>query len=75
MLHFYGDGPPPNPQAGGAPFFGSPRLLIKHIRSCPPYLEAVFSVRNLRAPHAMVTNPLYMGRYPIGNVIQNSLCV
>ena len=27
----------PNPQAGGPPFVGCPRLLIQYIRSYPPY--------------------------------------
>ena len=27
----------PNPQAGGPPLVGCPRLLIQFIRSCPPY--------------------------------------
>jgi hypothetical protein len=27
----------PNPQAGGPPLVGSPRLLIQYIRSYPPY--------------------------------------
>jgi hypothetical protein len=30
-----------NPQAGGPPLFGCPRLLIQCIRSYPPYPEAV----------------------------------
>jgi hypothetical protein len=47
--------PTPNPQAGGPPLFGSPRLLIQYILSHPPYLEGVFSIRNLRTPHAVVT--------------------
>jgi hypothetical protein len=34
-----GCGPTPNPQAGGPPLVGCPRLLIQHIRSYPPYLE------------------------------------
>jgi hypothetical protein len=37
------------------PFVGCPRLLIQYIRSYPPCLEAVSSVRNLRTRHAMVT--------------------
>jgi hypothetical protein len=37
---------PPNPQAGGPPPVGCPRLL-QYIRSYPPYLEAVSSIRNL----------------------------
>ena len=28
---------PPNPQAGGPPLVGCPRLLIQFIRSYPPY--------------------------------------
>jgi hypothetical protein len=31
----------PNPQAGGSPLVGYPRLLIQYIRSFRPYLEAV----------------------------------
>jgi hypothetical protein len=31
--------PPPNPQPGGPPTVGCPRLLIQYIRSYPPYLE------------------------------------
>jgi hypothetical protein len=31
----------PNPQAGGLPLFGCPRLLIQSIRSYPPCLQAV----------------------------------
>jgi hypothetical protein len=45
----------PNPQTGGPPTVGCPRLLIQHIRSYPPYLEAVSSIRNPRTRHAMVT--------------------
>jgi hypothetical protein len=51
--------PPPNPQAGGPPPVGCPRLVIQYIRSYPPYLEAVSSIRNLSTPHAVVRgNPL-----------------
>jgi hypothetical protein len=46
---------PPNPQAGGPPPVGCPRLLIQYIRSYPPYLEAVSSIHNLRTRHAVVT--------------------
>jgi hypothetical protein len=45
----------PNPQAGGPPLVGCPRLLIKHIHSYPPYPEAIPSIRNLRMRHALVT--------------------
>jgi hypothetical protein len=34
---------------------GCPRLLIQYIRSCPPKLEGVSSIRNLRTRHAVVT--------------------
>jgi hypothetical protein len=47
--------PMSNPQAGELPFVGCQRLLIQHIRSYPPYLETVYSIRNVRTRHAMVT--------------------
>jgi hypothetical protein len=54
--------PPPNPQAGGPPTIGCPRLLIQYIPSYPPYLEAVSSIHNPRTRHAVVTvDPLNMG--------------
>jgi hypothetical protein len=46
---------PPNPQAGGPPPVGCPRLLIQYIRSYPPYLEAISSIRDSRTRHAIVT--------------------
>jgi 5-methylcytosine-specific restriction endonuclease McrA len=53
--------PPPNPQAGGPPTVGCPLLLIQYIRSYPPYLEAISSIRNPRTWHAVVTvDPLNM---------------
>jgi hypothetical protein len=53
----------PNHQAVGPPFFGCPRLLIQYIRSYPPYLEAVPSIRNLMTRHAVVTrDPPNMAR-------------
>jgi hypothetical protein len=52
----------PNPNAGVPPLVGCPRLLIQYIRSYPPYLEAVSSIRNLRASHAVVVRgPLNIG--------------
>jgi hypothetical protein len=45
----------PNSQAGGPHLVSCPLLLIHYIRSYPPYLEAVSSVRNLRTRHAVVT--------------------
>jgi len=57
---FYGDkslfvSPLPNPEAGGPPLVGCPRLLIHYIRRCSPYLEAVSFIRNPRNRHAVVT--------------------
>jgi hypothetical protein len=46
---------PFNPQAGGPPTVCCPRLLTQYVRSYPPYQEAVSSIRNLRARHAVVT--------------------
>jgi hypothetical protein len=46
-----------NPQAGGPPLVGCPQLLIQYIRSCPPELEGVSSIHNLRASHAVMTGP------------------
>jgi len=40
MIRFYGEvllAHHPNPEAGGSPLFGCPRMLIQYIRSCPPY--------------------------------------
>jgi hypothetical protein len=52
--------PSPNPQAGGPPLVGCPRLLIQYICSFPPYLEAFSSICNLRTRHAVVTrDPLF----------------
>jgi hypothetical protein len=45
----------PNPQAGGPLLVSCSRLLIQYIGSYPPYLEAISSIRNLRARHAVVT--------------------
>jgi hypothetical protein len=45
----------PNPQTRGRPLVGYPRLLIQYIRSYPPYLEGVYSIRNLGTRHAVVT--------------------
>jgi hypothetical protein len=56
--------PTPNPQAGGPPLVGCPRLLIQYIRSCPPKLEGVSSIRKLRTRHAVVTrDPLSIDRF------------
>jgi hypothetical protein len=47
--------PHAQPQAGGSPLVGCPRLLILYIRSFPPKLEGISSIRNLRMCHAVVT--------------------
>jgi hypothetical protein len=57
-LIFLGRGvvsPKPNPQAGRPLLAGCPQLLIKYIRSYPPYLEAVSSILNLRTSNTVVT--------------------
>jgi hypothetical protein len=56
-----------NPQSGGPPIFSYPRLLIQYIRSYPPYLEAVSSIRNLRTRHAVVTRHPVEGSCEHGN--------
>jgi hypothetical protein len=47
--------PTPKPQAEGPHLACCPQLLIQYIRSYPPYLEGVSSIRNLRTRHAVVT--------------------
>jgi len=37
--------PSPNPQAGGPPLIGCPRLLVQFIRSYPPYLRPFLSAQ------------------------------
>jgi hypothetical protein len=60
--------PMPNPQAGGPPLVGCPRLLIQYIRSYPTYLGAVSFIRILRTRHAVVTrDPPNMGQPAIVN--------
>jgi hypothetical protein len=66
VLRWWVVSPPPNPQAGGPPPVVCPRLLIQYIRSYPPYLEAVSSIRNLRTRHAVVTrDPPNMGLFVV----------
>jgi hypothetical protein len=53
------------PPGVGPPLVVCPKLLIHYIRSYPPYLEAVSSVRNLRTRHAVVTrDPLKLTILP-----------
>jgi hypothetical protein len=47
--------PSPNPQAGGRPLVGCPRLVILYIHNYPRYLEAASSIRNPRTRHIVVT--------------------
>jgi hypothetical protein len=57
-LIFYGEellAPRPTLQAGGPSIVGCRRLLIQYIRSYPPKLEGVSSIRNLRTRHVLVT--------------------
>jgi hypothetical protein len=51
----WGFDPMPNPQAGGPPLMGCPRLLIQYIYRYLPYLEAISSIHNPRMCHAVVT--------------------
>jgi hypothetical protein len=59
--HFYGEGlvsaplSPPNTDVLGPLLVGCSRPLIQYIRSYPPYLEAVSTIRMPRTRHAMVT--------------------
>jgi hypothetical protein len=41
----------PNPQGGGPPVVGCPRLLIQYIGSYSAYLEVVSTIRNQRTRH------------------------
>jgi hypothetical protein len=58
------------PQAGGPPLFDSPRLLIQYIRSYPPYLEAVSSIRSLRTRHVCKRkNKMYRTRSSVYSLV------
>jgi hypothetical protein len=46
--------PSPNPQAGGSPLAGCPRLLIQYICIYSPNVEAAHCIRKLRTRHAVV---------------------
>ena len=48
----------PNPQSGGQPLVGCPRLLFKYIRSYH-HIGCHSSFRNLRTRHAVVTGTHY----------------
>jgi hypothetical protein len=57
-----------NPQAGGPPHVGCPPLLSQYIRSYPPYLGAVSSIRNTKtssySPHTVPRYSQTVSRYP-----------
>jgi hypothetical protein len=48
----------PNPQTWGSPFVGCPRIIFPYLRSCPPSMEAVSSIRCLRTRRALMTGSL-----------------
>ena len=50
----------PNPQARGPPVVGCPRLLIKFIRSYPPYRRPFLYPQPKRTSHAVVTRTHYI---------------
>jgi hypothetical protein len=47
--------PSPNPLAVELPHVVRPRLLIQYIHSCPPYVEAVSSIRYPKTRHGVLT--------------------
>jgi len=49
----------PNPQAGGPPLFGCPRLLIQCIRSYPPYRRPFLYPQPEEAPCCGDRDPLH----------------
>jgi hypothetical protein len=51
----------PNPQAGGPPSFGCPRLPIQYIRSYPPYWRPFLHPQLEDAPCRGDRDPLIMG--------------
>jgi hypothetical protein len=59
----------PNPLARGPYVDVCSRLLIQYIRSYPPYLETVSSIRNLRSRLAVVT------RDPANLCVFVSICI
>jgi hypothetical protein len=68
--------PTPNPQSGGQPIVGCLRLFIPYIRSFPPHLEGVSSIRNLRTFHAVATREaLNMDTFRLISSLQPSNCL
>ena len=65
MLNSYSEElltPCPNPQAGGPPLVGCPRLLMQYIRSCPPYWRPFLHPEWEDAPRRSDRDPLIMDR-------------
>ena len=54
----------PNPQAGGPPLVGCPRLLIQFIRSYPPYWRPFLYPQPEDAPCRGDRDPLHMACNP-----------
>ena len=50
--------PSPNPQAGGPPLVGCPRLFIQYIRSYPPYWRPFLHLQPEDAPCRGDRDPL-----------------
>jgi hypothetical protein len=46
--------PTSNPQSGGLPLISCPLLLIQYFCSYPPHMDAISSIHNLRAHHAVL---------------------
>ena len=62
MIRFYGkELLAPNPQTGGLPLVGCPRLLIQYIRSCPPYWRPFLHPQPEDAPCRGDRDPLITG--------------
>ena len=64
MVIFYGQellAHGPTYQSGGPTLFGCPRLLIPRIRSCPPYLRAVFPTATWGCAMTWWQGPTYHG--------------
>ena len=54
----------PNPQAGGSPLVGCPRMLIQFIRSYPPYRRPFLYPQPEDAPRRDDRGPLPTEHYP-----------
>jgi hypothetical protein len=61
--------PSPNPQAGGPPLVGCPRMLIQYIRSWPPYWRPFLRPQTVDAPCRGDRDPLITWRLRIFGLI------